>query len=233
MANPSYLSGNELGKRIWARRFLDNLEEHGPGCGLSPEVIVSCQADLRYYIWLLEEWYPAMQEFFKTATAYKSNMGKKTSSVDLTRPTPPVFTDIPATRPPDLLSRVIAVVNQIRNAPGYNHEIVGKALGIVPVAATDSGHLAPTFRIIIRRGVDRIVVELIFCKYGHVAVYIECRINGGAWEFLAIDDAKPHVDERPLRTANVPEIREYRMRFFDQGVPNGEWSAIQSISVTA
>lgn len=233
MANPSYIQATDLGKRVWARKFYDNLETHGPVCGISPETIAACMADLRYYIWIMEEWYPAVLAMAKAATAYKTNLEKKTGQAELVFPILPVLANAPETRPQDLLARVFAVVNQIRNSPGYNHEVIGMALGIIPLPAGNSGHATPTFTIKTRRGTDHIIIELDFRKYRHVAVYIECRINGGAWEFLAIDDAKPYIDDRMLREANIPETREYRMRFWDQGHPNGEWSPIQIVSVTA
>jgi hypothetical protein len=74
-------------------------------------------------------------------------------------------------------------------------------------------------------------VDIAFTKYTHQGVYIESRRNGGAWEFLAIDTEKPYTDERPLLNPAQPEVREYRLRFWDKGTPNGPWSEVQKISV--
>ena len=51
--------------------------------------------------------------------------------------------------------------------------------------------------------------------------YVESRCGAGAWEFLASDTESPHEDERPLLVAGQPEVREYRMRFWDKG--HAEW----------
>jgi hypothetical protein len=50
--------------------------------------------------------------------------------------------------------------------------------------------------------------------------------GGGAWEFLAIGTESPYLDERPLLVASQPEVREYRMRFWDKGRLNGEWTDV-------
>jgi len=69
-------------------------------------------------------------------------------------------------------------------------------------------------------------VKLTFYKYNHMGVYIEGRRGTGAWEFLAIDT------ESPLLVAGAPEVREYRMRFWDKGTPNGDWTDVVKVTVS-
>ncbi len=38
------------------------------------------------------------------------------------------------------------------------------------------------------------------------------------------------MDERPLLQAGTPEVREYGMRFWDQGPPNGDWTDAVKVS---
>jgi hypothetical protein len=38
------------------------------------------------------------------------------------------------------------------------------------------------------------------------------------------------MDERPLLQAGPPEVREYRMRFWDQGTANGNWADAVTVS---
>ena len=64
-----------------------------------------------------------------------------------------------------------------------------------------------------------------------MGVYLESRRNNGAFEFLTIDTGSPILDDRPLLTAGVPEIREYRARFWDKGVTNGDWTDVIKITV--
>ena len=55
--------------------------------------------------------------------------------------------------------------------------------------------------------------------------------NNSAWEFLGIDTETPYDDEHPLLAANTAGTREYRLRFWDKGAPNGDWSAVQRVPV--
>lgn len=46
-----------------------------------------------------------------------------------------------------------------------------------------------------------------------------------------ISVVKPHLDERPLLAANIPEQRQYRIRYWDKGQANGDYSPVQSVTV--
>ncbi len=48
----------------------------------------------------------------------------------------------------------------------------------------------------------------------------------------AIDTESPYMDERPLLVAATPEVREYRMRFWDKGTPNGDWTDVVKVTVS-
>ena len=65
-----------------------------------------------------------------------------------------------------------------------------------------------------------------------MGVVIESRRNGGAWEMLGIDTTSPYMDERPLLNPTAPEVREYRMRFWDKGTPNGDWTDVAKVTVS-
>jgi hypothetical protein len=65
-----------------------------------------------------------------------------------------------------------------------------------------------------------------------MGVYIESRRGTGDWEFLGIDTESPYKDERALLVATQPEIREYRMRFWDKGTPNGGWTDVVKVTVS-
>ncbi|WP_461784857.1 hypothetical protein [Prosthecobacter sp.] len=41
-----------------------------------------------------------------------------------------------------------------------------------------------------------------------------------------------YMDERPLLQAGTPEFREYRMRFWDKGPPNGDWTDVVKVTVS-
>jgi hypothetical protein len=58
------------------------------------------------------------------------------------------------------------------------------------------------------------------------------RRGTGDWELLHISAESPYLDERALLVAGQPEIREYKMRFWDAGSENGEWSDVASVTVS-
>ena len=62
---------------------------------------------------------------------------------------------------------------------------------------------------------------------------VPSRCGTGPWEMLAIDLESPYFDERPLLVAGQPEVREYRMRWYDKDGPNGDWSPVQKVTVGA
>jgi hypothetical protein len=74
-------------------------------------------------------------------------------------------------------------------------------------------------------------VNLGFHKNGHTAVYIESQRANGTWEFLAIATTIPFHDDRPLLVARTPEVRTYRMRYWDKDAATSDWSATVSITV--
>jgi hypothetical protein len=73
--------------------------------------------------------------------------------------------------------------------------------------------------------------KLTFYKYTHSGVYIESKRGTGDWAFLGIDTESPYLDERPLAVAGTPEVRSYRMRFWDKGTPNGDWTDVATVAV--
>ena len=73
-------------------------------------------------------------------------------------------------------------------------------------------------------------MKINFHKNGHMGVWIET-LTGGAWVFLAIDTEIPYLDDRPLAVAGAPEVRKYRLRYWDKGIANGDWSDVATITV--
>jgi hypothetical protein len=47
-------------------------------------------------------------------------------------------------------------------------------------------------------------------------------ISGGDFTFFAVNTVKPYLDESPLIPGNTHEVPEYRMRWWDKNVANGE-----------
>ncbi len=91
----------------------------------------------------------------------------------------------------------------------------------------------PEFILSVELGLDHSVVRIDFNKYGHKGIWIESRRGEEEWAFLAIDTIKPYLDERALAVGNTHETREYRIRWWDKSLPQGDWSSIQKIKTVA
>lgn len=123
--------------------------------------------------------------------------------------------------------RLFSQVIRIKAHISYN-ETIGRDLGIIATGSAVE-HPVPEFTLTVEQGVSGPRVRIDFKKYGHDGIWIECRVNGGDWTFLAIDTVKPYLDERPLAPGNTHETREYRIRRWDKSAPRGEWSAVQKV----
>ena len=214
--------------------FLNNLRKkvgiHGPTCGLTPEEISNCQADANTLIFVHQELLPAMRAHGKDILTYRTHILTGSGSEAISYPLPPEFENVPPPRPPGALNRIIATTGRMKLSLGFTDHIA-EDLKLLPAVISMIPHPAPAFSLQVINGLNNRIVRIKFKKYRHKSVYIQTRLFGGEWTFLATDDSSPHLDDRPLQNPNLPEIREYRMRFFDGGEANGEWSEIQTITI--
>lgn len=74
-------------------------------------------------------------------------------------------------------------------------------------------------------------MQIDFTKHGHEGVWIESRRGNGPWELLGADTEKPYVDASALLVAGQPETREYRLRWYDDDAPHGDWSPVQKVII--
>ena len=129
------------------------------------------------------------------------------------------------------MPRLRNLVNRIRLAPGYTEDI-GKDLGIADEGSTSAPDTTakPTVKATAETGGH---VRIEFNKRGFEGVWIEGRRKADAdWAFLGIDLHSPFMDTRPPIQPNAPEVREYRLRYYDNDQPVGEWSDIKSVVTT-
>ncbi|HEY6168836.1 MAG TPA: hypothetical protein VI454_12405, partial [Verrucomicrobiae bacterium] len=108
---------------------------------------------------------------------------------------------------------------------------IGMLLGIVGGADTTDNPV-PTFSLKVEQGSGCQCVKVSFKKFGRMGVAIYSRRAGGEWVFLAIDTDSPYLDERALAVAGQPEVREYRMRYWDKGVESGDWTDVARVTVS-
>ena len=221
---------------VWCNNFKAKIATHGATCGLTAGEITATQADLAYYVWVIEKWNPAIQNDAKEATAYKKLIasGGVPGASPVAAPAASTFTgaDVaPALVSPGVLTRLFLQIARMKTSAGFlaNAAAIGADLKIIGAEDTTE-HLAPEFKLKVQDGAACQCVRIDFTKFGHKGVWIEGRRNGGAWEFVAIDSEKPYLDERALLAPTAAETREYRLRFWDDG-PNGDWSPVQKVTV--
>lgn len=229
MASQPYYPRTEAAQIAWLQNYKAKIPTHGPTVGLSAE-LASTNYDLGDAIYILETWWPQVQNDAKEATAYKRLMldSPATGVPNTPFPVGTTFT-FPTVPNPGILKRLFNQIVRIKAHAAYT-PAMGADLQIIGPEDT-SDHPTPEFKLKVVDGVDHQMVNIKFTKFGHDGVYIEFRRNGGAWSYLAVDTNSPNDDNTPLLAPPAPEQREYRMRFWDAGEANGDWSAVQKVMV--
>lgn len=234
--NQRYFPTAEALQIPWCNNYVAKIQEVGLVVGETVESVAAIVADLKYYVWLINKWYPQVSSDALQNTAYKNRMAKGAGDAAEPWPAGSLFdTDPgdpdPAPTPvkPGILTRLFAMVARVKANAGYT-DTIGTDLGIIGIADTTE-HLYPEFKLTVEDGPSCQCVKNDFKKFGHSAVRIESRRNGGAWEFLDIVSTSPRRDARALLVAGQAEMREYRMRFWDHDAPGGDWSPVQKVTV--
>jgi len=220
----------------WLLNWILKIASYETKLGLPPAHVDASVASANFLVYVLSQWLTAVRAFGPDATAAMDLLtsGSGPDPVAL-----PVFTAPPlpagvASVPPGVLNRLFDMVALVKASPGYD-DIIGKDLLIVESAVTTNtaavDHSSPQVKIDVVQGAHGKSAKATFIKHGHAGVYGESKRGTTDFEFLAIDTNSPYLDERPLLVAGVPEVRQYRFRFWDKGTPNGDWCAIITVTV--
>jgi hypothetical protein len=225
MSSNSFFPTTEAGQIVWLTNYALKLPSNGSVCGIGDEEITGTVSDVQYYVWMLQDWYPAMQRNAREATVFKLLMIGGNGSNSASLPQAATFPEPPTVPVPGIQKRLFSQIARIKASLNYN-QAIGQNLGVIAIPNTVE-HPVPEFTVMVELGAIGSRVRIDFKKYGHDGIWIESRINGGDWAFLAIDTIKPYLDERPLLAGNLHETREYRLRWWDKSEAHGEWSAVQ------
>ena len=217
--------------------WLENFRTKVPGY-VTPLGILQAKADAvvascRFTIYVLSQWLSAVRAFNPAATEAVDLLltGTGASAVVLPTFTAPTLLAGVAAVPPGALTRIFDLVAEMKDADAYT-DTIGQDLQIIGPEESAS-HAAPALKLKVEQGAGSECVKISFVKYGHMGVYIESK-RGAAnapWEFIGIDTESPYMDERPLLVATTLEVREYRVRFWDKGTPNGDWCDVGKVTV--
>jgi hypothetical protein len=216
---------------IWLKNFAQSFGTHAPTLGFTAAEVAAVQADAAMLDYLVSDSLPAYKANLDARYSYKNLIKNGPAGSPGGAPPPaPTVGVAPATVAPGILPRLRQLVQRIKNAPAYTADI-GEALGITGKDdgnAVDPATAKPTARAIALPGGQ---VRIEFNKSIFDGVYIESRRQGeSGWTFIGIDLYSPFIDARPPLQAGTPEVREYRLRFYDADAPIGQWS--DTISVT-
>jgi hypothetical protein len=227
-----------LGERAeWHTNFATKLPVYASALTLTQAEEDNAVADNLMMAYALGGWIVTVREHATSCTASLDTLGYGTGSVNYAFPAeqlPPLPT-LPGSLTgvkPGALQRTFDLVAVLKRSPGYT-EAIGQDLGIVGEADT-TVYTRPDFTLKVEGlgsgGCNCVKVR--HKRYGHYAVAVYSRRGTGDWELLHISAESPYLDERALLVAGQPEIREYKMRFWDAGSENGEWSDVASVTVS-
>ncbi|MBI5686674.1 MAG: hypothetical protein HZC54_16525 [Verrucomicrobia bacterium] len=221
---------------IWLTNFRNKLPQYATQLGLDPARVAEVIATCGFVLYVLEIWLVAVRTFGPTSTAAVNLLlngdGKKTMELPAFN-APPLPQGV-APVATGALERIFKLVAAMKVSPAFT-EAIGLDLGVVArgggAAAVAADTHSPDIQLEVVGGKVCQAVKVHFVKHGHTGVWIECKRGGGKWEFVAVDTGSPYLDERPLLVAGQPEVREYRVCFWDKGEPNNEWTNIVTITV--
>jgi hypothetical protein len=217
---------------VWLANFQNNLADQCESLGIPAEKYQPVLQDARYLRYLLAQWLNSVRTFGPTATAFIAEM--EMGAGPMMRPTlvEPPLPDGVVEVEGGALRRIFAFVQVIKRTPGSGPSAVLLRLNPRPDAAERP---VPVFQLSTQPGeVNHQWVRVRFFKYGHQGVQAQCRRGApdAPWEDVGVTTASPWLDKRPLLVAGQPEVREYRLRFWDKGEGNGEWTDVSKITVS-
>ena len=223
---------SRIGDQVnWLDNYAAKLPIHGATLGVIAGDITDSVNDAKYANYVLGTWLSAVRNFSPSTTDAVDDVLAGAGSGPMVLPTftaPALPAGVTAALP-GTLTRIFGLIAKMKLSAGYT-EAIGTDLGIVGSAETEKA--LPKFLTELMQGAGCQCVKLTFYKYTHMGVHIEGRRGTGAWEFLGVDTESPYMDERPLLVAGVPEVREYRMRFWDKGTANGDWTDVGRVTVS-
>ncbi len=221
-----------VGKQVsWLESLARELPQVTGMPRLKPEELADIVADARWLAYLLGPWRTSVTNLTKSMAPYlkSAQMGQGSDPLSLLTLNLPPLPEGVVPRPPGGLKRIFRYVQIIKRSEGYT-DVIGRRLSILTITDA-SEHEVPTFKARVKHGAENQIVAFRFSKHGHAGIYAESRRGGGDWEKLGIHLGSVFEDKRPLLVPGQPELREYRIRFFDDSSATGEWSAVVTLLV--
>ena len=212
----------------WYADFATGVSTHGATVGMSAPEIAQVATDAENVALVVggRSLYESKKQEF---TAFKNIVLYGAVNTPLPAvPTAPVVADFAGGSLAAIVPRTRLMVERIKNHLGYTNAI-GEDLRAVSTVAAQDPSPKPTLKA---KNLGGYQVQLDFSMKRHDQMEIQSR-RPGETEFsqIAFDTSAPYIDGRPPLVPGQPELREFRIRFFDDNLPTGEFSDVLSISV--
>lgn len=223
----SYFPSTKPAQIPWLINFITKLPLRAAEMGYLPADYAAVINDATWALYCLEKVNPTAKAYAQAMTAaIETNLysepvlGSPVPLPGYALPTP-----IPTQVMPGALRRMFEFIAAMKKRAGYTDPI-GEDLGVIGEEITDNPDAVPRLGKIVVRGGE---VVIPFFKDGHMGVWIECSVDGGAWAFVTIDTTSPYNDARPLEPGHAAEKRRYRLCFWD-GEPTNVWVTTEEIA---
>ena len=216
----------------WLRHFANALSKCIGRLNIHEQRLNEGIADARWLAYVVGPFRTELRRFGPAATRSieQAQTGVGDAPVTLTPYLLPPLPESVVPRPPGALKRIFNLVAVIKVAEGYD-ESLGLQLGIV--AQKDSvDQPLPTFKIRVAPGDVSQKVIIRYSRHGRPGVFIQCKVGDGDWDWDEGTVAMRSVyeDTRPLRVPGQPELRHYRLRYWD-AKPFGDWTDVVTVTV--
>ena len=215
----------------WLLHFSKQLPLANIELGLPADSVTAVAADAAWLAYVWGPWLSIAQQFGPACTTAAKTASRGAADAPFTLPifTPPPLPGGVVPVPAGALPRIFAFVQVIKAAPTYT-EAHGHQLGIIGAEDATERPL-PTFTLKVERADAAEIVRVNFLRYGWPGVVIHGRRGGGEWEQLAISLKSPWIDQRPLLVPTQPEVREFRLQFYEGHGPASDFTPVASATV--
>ena len=229
MKRQPYFPTRQSDEPEWFGNFGGKLTPYATTLGMDAPRTVDIIKDAKFCGYSVGSWLVQGRAFGAACTAALEELytGSLTGAYVLPAFIPPALPAGVVPVPAGALNRIFKYIADFKNKEGYLPSM-GEDLRIVGVESVTPALPEFTLRVLTGNGCE--CVQVRFKKFGRLGVVVECRRGNGPWEMLGIDTDSPYTDERPLLSPTVPEVREYRLRFWD-GTPTGDYTPVQRVTV--
>jgi hypothetical protein len=230
MKRKPYFPETTLGRPEWFHNFAVELPIANVTLGLPALEVAKKVKEALWLEYVTGPYLTAVRKFGPAGTAGVEEAFYGTSPGPLVLPTfsaPDLGTVEP--QPAGTLEILFNYVKTIKARTTYT-EAIGLKLGIVGAEDATENPL-PTFTLKVEMGDTCQCVRLNFKKYKRQGVAIYSQRGTGPVELIGIDMASPYLDTRPLLAAPAPEVRHYKLRYYEDDAPVGDFTEIQTVTV--